>query len=266
MSGTLRAAAASAELHAGLLMGVLALAVGLLAALPGRGRRASLVPVAGLLFAVALAAGVQLTLGLPGEPVPGPALGLAIVVAAVGVAALLADFDARWRHRGLGPVLLSVSLLGVYATVPDTEMALVAVGVALPLSLLGWPWPLAAWGRVGAWMVAGSLLWVVASGGVGRGSAVIGGIACLGLLAVEPIARRLHPDRRSVLSRLPGGLLGAPVAAVVQLLLVYVASRVAGTRSSVAAAATIAMAGAAVAVGLALAAAGKVPEDRAACE
>jgi hypothetical protein len=265
MSGTLRSAAASAELHAGLVMGVLALVVGLLAALPGRGR-ASPVPVAGLLFVVALAAGVQLTIGLPGEPVPGPLLGLLIVVPAVGTAALLADFDVRWRHRGLGPVLLTVSLLGVYATVPDTEMALVAVGVALPLSLLGWPWPLAAWGRAGALAVAGSLLWVVASGGVGRGSAVIGGIACLGLLAVEPIARRLHPHRRSVLSRLPDGPLGAPVVAAVQLPLVYVASRVAGTRSSVAAAAAIAMAGGAVAVGLALAASGKAPEDRAACE
>ena len=266
MSGTLHTAVASAEFHAGLLLGVVALAVGLMLALPGRGRGAAPVPVAGLLFAVALAAGIQLTLGLPGEPVPGPVLGLLAVAAAVGVAALLADFDARWRHRGLGPVLLTISLLGVYATVPDTEMALVAMGAALPLSLLGWPWPLAAWGRAGAWMAAGSLLWVVAFGGVGRGSAVVGGIACLGLLAVEPIARRLHPGRRSVLSRLPGGPLGALVAAAVQLPLVYVASRVAGTRPSVAAAAVLAMAGGAVAVGLALVATGRAREDRAACK
>ena len=89
---------------------------------------------------------------------------------AAGVAVVLADFDVRWRHRGLGPVLLPVSLLGVYATVPDTEMALVALGAALPLSLLGWPVALASWGRAGAWAVAGSLVWVTASGGVGRAS------------------------------------------------------------------------------------------------
>ena len=259
MSGTLRAAAGSDEFLAGLVMGMIALAVGLVLALAGRGRGTAPVPVAGVLFAVALVAGVQLTLGLPGEPVPGPFLGLLAVAVAVFVAALLADFDARWRHRGLGPVLLTVSLLGVYATVPDTEMALVAVGAALPLSLLDWPRPLAAWGRAGAWTVAGSLLWVVASGGAGRGSAIVGGVACLGLLAVEPVARWLHPDRRSVLARLPDGPLGAPVAAAVQLALVFVASRVAGTQPSVAGAA-------AVAIGLALATTGNAPEDRAACE
>lgn len=259
--GTLRAAAGSDELLAGLLLGVVALAVGLAAA----GRR-RLAPVAGVLFAVAVVTGVQLTVGLPGEPVPGPWLALVAALVAAAVAVPLADFDARWRHRGLGPVLLPVSLLGVYATVPDTEMALVALGAALPLSLLGWPVALASWGRAGAWAVAGSLVWVTASGGVGRASAVVGGVASLGLLAVEPIARRLHPGRRSVLTRLPEGRLGAPVAAAAQLVLVYVASRVAGTRPSVASAAAVALAATVVAVALAVVATSRTPEDRAACE
>ncbi|MDF2745201.1 MAG: hypothetical protein K0S88_6579, partial [Actinomycetia bacterium] len=74
--GTLRAAAGSDELLAGLLLGVVALAVGLAAA----GRR-RLAPVAGVLFAAAVVAGVQLTVGLPGEPVPGPWLALVAAVA-----------------------------------------------------------------------------------------------------------------------------------------------------------------------------------------
>ena len=132
-------------------------------------------------------------------------------------------------------------------------MALVALGAALPLGLLGWPVALASLGRAGAWAVAGSLVWVIASGGVGRGSAVVGGVACLGLLAVEPIARRLDPEPRSVLDAAARRRLGALVVAAVQLVLVYVAARVAGTRPTVAAAAAVAGAEIVVAVGLALA-------------
>jgi hypothetical protein len=161
--------------------------------------------------------------------------GLSLLVAAALVlgSSMLADFDDRWGGRGLGPVLVLVSAVGVYATVPDTEQAMAALGAAIPLAVLGWPWPLATLGRAGAYALAGIILWVVGAGGAGRGSSVVGGVACLGLLAVEPLARRLHPGRRSVLDRLPDGHRGVAVAVVAQAGLVYVAARVAGLRSTV---------------------------------
>jgi hypothetical protein len=255
MSGTLRAAA-SAELHAGLRSGLLALVAGLLLALAGRRRSTpGPVPVHGLLFAAAFVAGLALA---PGPAAPGwpPTAGWVLPAAAlVALAAgpLLAGFDARWPGRGLGPVLLAVTLAGIWSTVPDTEAALVALGAVLPLVLLGWPWALASLGRAGSWAVAGSLGWVVASGGAGRSSAVVGGAACLGLLAIEPLARRLDPRRRSPLGCVPGGPLGAVVVAAAHLGLVYVAARVAGTGPTLAGAVAVAGAELAAGVGLAMA-------------
>jgi hypothetical protein len=258
MAETLRSAAGSAELLAGLRSGLLALAIGLLMVVAARRRSALVpgpVPVYGLLFAAALVAGLVQAPGpaVPGWPLPdGWALPAAAGVALL-TGPLLAGFDARWRGRGLTPVLLAVTIAGVWSTVPDTEGALVALGAALPLALLGWPWPLASLGRAGAWAVAGSLGWVVATGGAGRPSAVVGGAACLALLAVEPLARRLDPERRSVLGCLPGGRRGVVVATAAQLGLVYVAARVAGTRPSVAGAAAVAGAELAAGIGLAMA-------------
>jgi hypothetical protein len=140
----------------------------------------------------------------------------------------------------------------VYSTVPDTEVALIALGAALPLAVLGWPWPLASLGRAGSYTATGLLLWIVAAEGVGRSSSLVGGIACLGLLAVEPIARLLDPDRESIVGYLPSGRSGALVVAILHLGLVYVAARVAGTRRTMAEAAFVALAELVVAVVLAL--------------
>jgi hypothetical protein len=253
MVTTLRAAATSAEFLAGLRFGLVALVIGLLVALAGAQRREGVpVPVAGLLFLVALGVGAQQGLRSLGSPVPAVQPLLLAAAAAVVGAVALADFDTRWGHRGLGPVLLAVSFAGVYTTVPDTELALVALGAALPLALLGWPWPLASLGRLGAASAAGALCWVATIGGVGRGSAVVGGIACLGLMVIEPMARRLQPDRRSVLECLPDGHWGAPLIAAVHLGFVYVAARVAGTRPTVASATVLALVELVAGVSLAL--------------
>jgi hypothetical protein len=226
------------ELAAGLRFGLAAGAIGLVAALARPAARP--LPVGGLLFAVAVVAGLAVTAA------PGPApdrWGWVLVVSLLVPAGwLLADLDARWRGRGLGPVLLAGSVAGVYATVPDTEQALAAVGVAVPLALLAWPWPLTSLGRVGAYLAAGVLLWVVAAGGATRGSAIVGGVACLGLLVVEPLARLLDPARRSVLERLPDGGVGVVLTGLLHLALVTVAARVAGLQPTVARAAAIALA------------------------
>jgi hypothetical protein len=137
--------------------------------------------------------------------------------------------------------------------VPDTEQALVALGAALPVALVGWPWPLASLGRAGAYAAAGALLWVVAAGGGGRGSAVVGGVACLGLLAVEPLARLLDAGHESVLEWRSAGRRSA-AAVLIHVGLVLVAARVAGLRSTVASAVTIALAELCAAILLAVAA------------
>jgi hypothetical protein len=291
----LRGVLASPEFAAGWWFGLVGLVAGLVAVAVVWTRPPATLPIAGLLFVAGFAAALGRALGLPAglaaglvvlvgagtagrlragrllaplAAVPGAWLVLSasglllgpwmralLGLAVVAGGWLLADFDANWRSRGLGPALLAVSAAGVYTTVPDTEQALVALGVALPLALLAWPWPLAALGRPGGYAATGALLWVVGAGGAARESSVVGGIACLGLLMVEPAARLLHPARASVLDWLPDGPWGAAAAGVLHLGLVYLAARVAGLRPGLGQAVAIALAELATAVVLAMAAA-----------
>ena len=154
---------------------------------------------------------IEVALSLPGAVLvawsadgrgPGwvpPALVAVVVVGG----ALLADVDRRAQlapvpdtpgplglsATGLVPVLLAITVFGVWVTVPETEHVVVLAGVTLPVALLGWPRPLASLGPVGASLVTAVLAWTVAVDGAGRPGAVIGGFACLGVLAVEPATR-----------------------------------------------------------------------------
>jgi hypothetical protein len=258
----------SDELAAGLLLGLAATVLCLAAWAWGRRHRpGSAVPVVGLALTAAGAAAVAATGGPPAPPaLPWPAMAVAAALAG----ALLADFDRRWP--GLAPPLLAVSAAGVYACVPDVEAALVVLGVALPMTLLGWPWPPGRPRRPGgagdagsataarppslslpgALAVAGLLVWTVATGGAGRPGSVVGGLACLGLPAVEPLARLLGPGRRGPLDRLDGRW--RPWSALAaHLLLVAVASRVVGRAETVAQALPLALLELAVALAAAVA-------------
>ena len=152
---------------------------------------------------------------------------------------LVADFDRRWRDAGFSPVLIAVSVVGVYVTVPDTEQALVLLGVSLPLMLLGWPSALAGLGSAGSYAAVGLLAWTAAAGGSARPSSIVGGVACLGLLAVEPLARAATPAASRVLDAAAGQWWGAVVVGVSHLVLVFVASRVAGLQPGAGEAAVI---------------------------
>jgi hypothetical protein len=96
------------------------------------------------------------------------------------------------------------------------------------------------------------LLVVVAAGGAGRGSAVVGGAACLGIFVVEPVATTLHPRRQSVLEHLSAGPWGTLVTAAVHLGLVFIAARVAGLLATATFAAVVVAAELGLAIMLAL--------------
>jgi hypothetical protein len=102
------------------------------------------------------------------------------VVATVVGGALVADCDRSWGRRGLTPVLLAVTVLGIYGTTPDTEHARVLAGVALPIALLGWPRPLASLGAAGSSVATALVSWTAVVDGLGRPGAVAGAIAGLG--------------------------------------------------------------------------------------
>ena len=135
-------------------------------------------------------------------PDPGWARVFVAFVTVVG-AGFAADLDRRHERSGLGPVLLAVTMVGLWESVPDPDFALLLMGAALPLALLGWPVPLARVGSSGAAAASGFLAWAAAVGGRGLLSAVVAGSACLGLFVIEPVAHLLLRRRRSVLERLP---------------------------------------------------------------
>lgn len=207
----------------------------------------ALLGIAGGLAATAArrfrAAGVfGLVLAVPGgwlvsgsTDVTGPRSRLLAVAVIAAAAALVASADHSLRHRALGPVLMALSVAGIYATVPDTERAIVFLGAAMPIALLGWPWAGASLGRAGAYAVVGLAAWVALTDGAARASSVVGSVACLGVLAVEPLIRVLRRSQRGSprhqTSPPSAWQLGAGVV-LAHLAAVMFASRVAGFRTS----------------------------------
>jgi hypothetical protein len=113
---------------------------------------------------------------------------LALTTIAFGVA--LRDFDAMRGPRGAPWLLFAVTAGGVYLAVPDTELARVMLGVAIPFVLLSVPRPLSPLGPAGSAAIVGVFTWVVIVGGRGRPSSVVGGLATIGILVAEPLGRR----------------------------------------------------------------------------
>ena len=203
-------------------------------------------PVAGALLA--LPGGVLLVDGASGFPVWTAAL-LILGPACAGTA--MADLDDRVSSTGAGPVLFAVALGGMYATVPDTELVRVALGVALPVTLLAWPFTLARLGRGGSYAAAGLFLWIAVVEGIGRSGSTVGAAACLGMLVAEPLGRMVASRQRGGrYRRLPAPRAAAsPVVLVVsQLILVLYFARVAGFQTLAARATVLAAPAVAAAV------------------
>lgn len=255
--------------RAGVAFGLLATALVGLAALLGR----RVLPWAGLAFGAAMVAGIddrfgfevevigalvvlavggyavagrgwllRIAASLPGAVLfvdaarldsPGWAVPTVLAVTVVG-GVLAGDLDRAFAHRGLGPVLLAVTALGIYLTTPDTEHSSILLGAAVPVALLGWPRPLASLGVGGAFVAAALVGWDVVVDGIGRDGAVVGGIACLGMFAIEPVvrtaARGLSRTGRGADTGQP--MRDALMVAALHVAVVALCSRVAGLRQS----------------------------------
>ena len=124
----------------------------------------------------------------------------AAVVVTVIVAGAVLTVDLERRSLGFGTtgclVLLSVG--GIYACVPETgHLRPLAFGAAalVVLEVLGRA-------RIGPGLTlaaVGVLAWAVVYGGTYRASALVGGFGAIGLLVIEPLARRLPGPRRALI-------------------------------------------------------------------
>jgi hypothetical protein len=150
-----------------------------------------------------------------------------VIVASV-LAVLVADADESLAASVAGPPLLAVSIFGMYITIPETGQILPVLVVAVPIALVGAPLSLARLGAVGSGAVMVLLAAVVAEGGQARAASIVGGLASTGVLALEPVARRLAPDAPPW----PADWRSRPVLALAGLhvVVVLVVSRVAGLR------------------------------------
>jgi len=155
-----------------------------------------------------------------------------VALSTIAGGCLAADFDRRWRHRGLGPPFLALAAVGVLYTVPENAEAMVVTGAVLPVMFLAWPRPLASLGSSGSMAAVGLLMWTVGVNGQYREGALVGGVASLALLGLEPIGRGLRRRGRGAFSRLPARWWSPVLLGLLQLALVFVASRVAGTKKS----------------------------------
>jgi hypothetical protein len=102
----------------------------------------------------------------------------ASLAVATAVAAPVLPAVVRWPDSPLVGPMAAISLVGVWAAVPDTEPALVAAAVAVVAVALG---PIRS-ARVGDRFVAlGAVALTSWTGSAGR-SEIVGGLACAGLL------------------------------------------------------------------------------------
>ena len=117
-------------------------------------------------------------------------LQIAVAMTIVLVAPAMADYDKRNATHALGPLAFFISVAGLYVAVPDTEAPLVLLGACVPavLAALG---PRLSLGAEGAPAALGLYAWAAAFGARGRPAAMIGAIAALGVVLIEPLSRRV---------------------------------------------------------------------------
>ena len=154
------------------------------------------------------------------------------LVAALVLGLLVADYDRscpRTDRFAVAPVLSAVTVFGVWVTVPETQHVVVLMGAVLPVAAVAFLRPTRL-GIPGAFAAVAVIAWVVEVDGQARDGAVVGSLACLGLLLLEPVLRRaglVPPDEPALegRSQLPRS---RAASLVVHVVLVAWCSRVAG--------------------------------------
>lgn len=180
---------------------------------------------AGSLVALASIPGVLvLSLDMPADP---SWVRLVSVMSIPIAGFLIDDFEKRYSNLGLGVLFFGLAATGTFLAVPDTELVRTLFAVCLPVSFLAWPRVVVSLGTSGSYLAAAIFATFTGMGAVQRPASVIGALACLGFLVIEPIVVRLRPR----LDGLAGLINPTPAAAIwasaPQLILVYVTSRVA---------------------------------------
>lgn len=166
---------------------------------------------------------------------------------ATGVAAGVFGVSAE-RHGPDLTMAAAAAAVGAFLCVPETTLLELLPGPLIVVALgssLGWLQPL---GVVGGSVLSLALGGLVLVDGAARGSAVVGGSACLAAICLVIVAPRPVPDATG--ANAPGPVRPRLVAHLTLIAVVVVCARIAGLqRSSVAAAAISAVA---LAAGLAV--------------
>jgi len=168
---------------------------------------------------------VWLAIGTPATTLSWVRILIAVLVPVAGY--LISDFEMRHDKMGLGVIFFALATLGVFAAVPDTEQALILIAASVVVVLLAWPWVAGSLGPEGGYAVVAVFLVVIAAGGEGRPSSIIGSAACLGLLLLEPVIVRIRPSAIKLVTWVRQNWVGAMIASVPQFIVVVLCSRVA---------------------------------------
>ena len=143
---------------------------------------------------------------------------LATPMMAIGFGAALSAWTTRPELRWLGP-LVAITAFAFWTTVPDTEDARLLLGIALPLALGTLPPVSANLTTAGSFALGGVLAWIPTLGGGARPASIVGAWACIGMIALAPIAALLWPSRT----------IGAPATFGLHAIVAVVAARVIGS-------------------------------------
>jgi hypothetical protein len=145
---------------------------------------------------------------------------------------LITDFERRHGRLGLGVIFYAIAVFGAFAAVPDTEWAVALLAVVFPIAFLAWPRVAVSVGIEGAYLAVAVFVWVVAQGGGGRPPSILGSVACLGLLLLEPVIILLRPNAVKLTTWFNHNALGAVLASLPQFFIMVLCSRVAARFSS----------------------------------
>ena len=143
---------------------------------------------------------------------------VATPIVAIGVGWALRTWPRSAHAREIGP-LFAVTVFAVWTTVPETDLARLLLGVSLPMALATIPPISAQLTTAGSFALAGVFAWIPALGGESRPASIIGAWACIGMIAIIPLADALWPARPSI---------GTATLFLFHAVLVLIAARVIG--------------------------------------